>query len=173
MPASVSVTMASNDGVQVIFAGIKRTGLKSIAEAMRQLGYHEIYDRVDLYKFFASLDKVIHNKATPETWKSMFNGYKVVMGIPAFVFWEQIFEAFPNTLVVVYRSGRKHWFSSVQKAKHQLDHEALAAPLRCGTFFQLLERFMMPSYHKICNVIRFSWASTLLEQSAPRSTVSI
>ena len=101
LPASVSVTIASNDGVQVIFAGIKRTGLTSIAEAMRQLGYHEIYDRVDLYKIYASLDKAIHNKATPETRKSMFNGYKVVMGIPAFVFWEQIFESFPNTLVVL------------------------------------------------------------------------
>ena len=74
LPAPVSVTISSNDGVQVIFAGIKRTGLKSIAEAMRQLGYHEIYDRVELCKTFASLDEAIHNKATPETRKSMFNG---------------------------------------------------------------------------------------------------
>eukprot|EP00450_Noctiluca_scintillans_P039431 CAMPEP_0194478720 /NCGR_PEP_ID=MMETSP0253-20130528/2072_1 /TAXON_ID=2966 /ORGANISM="Noctiluca scintillans" /LENGTH=729 /DNA_ID=CAMNT_0039317849 /DNA_START=67 /DNA_END=2256 /DNA_ORIENTATION=- len=153
--------MASNDGVQVIFAGIMRTGLKSMAAAMRQLGYHEIYDRVDLYKTYAMWDKAIHNKATPEMWKSMFNGYKVVMGIPTFVFWEQIFEAFPNALVVLTVRDETDWFSSVQKAKHQLDHEALAAPLRSGTFLQLLERFMMPSYHKICNVIRFSWASTL------------
>ena len=89
LPAPVSVTISSNDGVKVIFAGIKRTGLKSIGEAMRQLGYHEIYDRVELCKTFASLDKAIHNKATPETRKSMFNGYKVAMGIPTFVFWEQ------------------------------------------------------------------------------------
>jgi len=161
LPAPVSVTMAGNDGVQVIFAGIMRTGLKSMAQAMRQLGYHEIYDRVDLYKTYANWDKAIHNKATPEMWKSMFNGYKVVMGMPAFVFWEQIFEAFPNALVVLTVRDETDWFSSVQKAKHQLDHEALAAPLRSGTFLQLLERFMMPSYHKICNVIRFTWASIL------------
>jgi adenosine 3'-phospho 5'-phosphosulfate transporter B2 len=157
----VAATMGTSDGVQVIFAGLMRTGLRSMAAAMRQLGYLEIYDRVDLYKTYAMWDSAINNQATPEMWRSMFNGYKVVMGMPSFVFWEQIFEAFPNALVILTVRDEADWFKSVSEAKHQLDHEALAAPLRSGTFLQLLERYMMPSYHKICNVMRFSWASTL------------
>ena len=47
-----------------------------MAEVMRQLGYHEIYDQMHLYKTYAIWDKAMHSKATPEMWKSMFNGYK-------------------------------------------------------------------------------------------------
>jgi len=138
-----------------------RTGLKSLAEALRTLGYPEIYDRADVYKLYASWDVAIHNGATDETFRDMFDGYDVVMGMPIYVFWEQIYKAYPNAKVILTVRDESEWFESVHSAKRQMDTEAPAAPLRSGSFLQLLERIMMPSYHKLCNVMRFAWSASL------------
>mmetsp|Transcript_10185 Transcript_10185/g.22368 ORF Transcript_10185/g.22368 Transcript_10185/m.22368 type:complete len:739 (+) Transcript_10185:50-2266(+) len=151
----------NDDGVQIICAGLMRTGLKSLAEALRSLGYGEIYDRGDVYKTYPWWDVAIQNGATDGTFREMFDGYAVVLGMPVYVFWEQIHQAYPNAKIILTVRDEQEWFESVQAAKEQLDTEAPAAPLRSGTFLQFLERIMMPSYHKLCNVMRFAWSASL------------
>jgi len=138
-----------------------RTGLKSLAEAFRILGYDKINDRVQILENHDLWSHAIQNKATKENFRKGLQGAQVVMGLPTFVFWEQILEAFPDAKVVLTTRDEAAWFRSVQEAKEQLDTEAPAAPLRSGPMLRMIERWMLPSYTKLCDVLRFSWAAAL------------
>lgn len=89
------------EGVKIICPGLMRTGLQSLAEALRTLGYENIIDRSNVFECQELWIKAMNNAATKEDFQDKLKGAQVVMGLPTFVFWEQIFEAYPNAKVIL------------------------------------------------------------------------
>lgn len=83
------------------------------------------------------------------------------MGLPTFCFWEDILRLYPNARVILTHREEDGWWKSISKAKITMDNDVPGAPLRYGTVRRRLERWLAPSYHKFCEVLRFSWATTL------------
>mmetsp|Transcript_9361 Transcript_9361/g.24166 ORF Transcript_9361/g.24166 Transcript_9361/m.24166 type:complete len:770 (-) Transcript_9361:292-2601(-) len=150
-----------DDGIEVICVGLMRTGLKTLHKALRNLGYSNIYDQEDIAQTYELWDDVLRNKATQDTFAQIFEGSKVIMGMPTFCFWEQIVELYPNARVILTVRDEDEWWESVQRAKKLMLTELPGAPMRYGSKMRSLERFLMPSYHKFCDVLRFSWATAL------------
>jgi adenosine 3'-phospho 5'-phosphosulfate transporter B2 len=155
----------SDEESLVLCVGVMRTGLKTLHRALRNLGYSNIYDQEDIVATYDLWDDVLRNKANKETFAEIFDGAEVVMGMPTFCFWEQIFELYPNARVILTVRDEDDWWESVQKAKHLMDDNLPGAPLRYGTVMRAVEKMLVPSYHKFCEVLRFAWATTLGAQA--------
>eukprot|EP00403_Amphidinium_massartii_P040027 CAMPEP_0178439894 /NCGR_PEP_ID=MMETSP0689_2-20121128/36435_1 /TAXON_ID=160604 /ORGANISM="Amphidinium massartii, Strain CS-259" /LENGTH=740 /DNA_ID=CAMNT_0020062525 /DNA_START=146 /DNA_END=2368 /DNA_ORIENTATION=- len=148
-------------GVQIICVGLMRTGLKSLHEALKVLGHAQIYDQEQITSTFELWNDVMENRRTETTFTNIFQGAKVVMGMPVFCFWEEILEQYPNAKVILTIRDEEEWLESVERAKEHMDHDLPGIPLTAGTFLRRIERFLVPSYHKFCEVLRFSWSSSL------------
>jgi len=151
----------ADDNVKIICVGVMRTGLKTLHRALRNLGYSNIYDQEDIVSCYDQWNDVLRNKASSEAMSSMFKGREVIMGMPTFCFWEQIVEMYPNAKVILTIRDEDDWWGSVQRAKKLMDNELPGSPLRYGSIMRAIEKKMVPSYHKFCEVLRFAWNTTL------------
>eukprot|EP00929_Paragymnodinium_shiwhaense_P089046 TRINITY_DN49308_c0_g1_i1.p1 TRINITY_DN49308_c0_g1~~TRINITY_DN49308_c0_g1_i1.p1 ORF type:complete len:726 (+),score=142.53 TRINITY_DN49308_c0_g1_i1:126-2303(+) len=150
-----------NGDVELVCVGLMRTGLQTLHEAFQLLGYKGIYDRENIAETYKLWDDVLQNRATPGTFREIFRGNQVAMGMPTFIFWDQLLQEFPNARVILTVRDEAEWWHSIARAKDKMDKELPGAPLRYGSFTRWLERCMAPSYHKFCELLRFSWATSI------------
>lgn len=151
----------STGSVRIICVGVMRTGLQTLHRALRNLGHSNIYDQDEIVSTYELWDQVLRDKATKDTFSTIFRGAEVIMGMPTFCFWEQIVELYPNARVILTVRDEDSWWESVRHAESLMDKDLPGAPLRYGSAMRRLERFLVPSYHKFCEVLRFAWATTL------------
>lgn len=152
---------AEAEEVQVICVGLMRTGLQSLHRAFSILGYRNIYDQEQISHTYELWDDVLQNRGATAAFQTMFGKSSVIMGMPTFCFWEDILNLYPDAKVILTVRDEDAWWRSVSKAKLAMDHDVPGAPLRYGTIRRQLEKWLVPSYHKFCEVLRFAWATTL------------
>ncbi|XP_039263571.1 uncharacterized protein LOC120339496 [Styela clava] len=101
--------------MKVICAGLQKTGTKTIAEALRILGYnvHDVFDQFMLDREL--WDKIVANTVTVEDYQRILGDVDAVMDWPAVAVWEQIMEAFPDAKVILMiRSSEDEWYKSLK-----------------------------------------------------------
>lgn len=151
----------SGNGVKIICVGVMRTGLKSLHRALRNMGYTNIYDQEEIVSTYELWDQVLRNKGTKDVFGAIFRGAEVIMGIPTFCFWEQLVDLYPDAKIILTVRDENQWWESVRYAETLMHHDLPGAPMRYGSTMRWLERVLVPSYHKFCEVLRFAWATTL------------
>eukprot|EP00401_Gymnodinium_catenatum_P040867 CAMPEP_0117460038 /NCGR_PEP_ID=MMETSP0784-20121206/1791_1 /TAXON_ID=39447 /ORGANISM="" /LENGTH=413 /DNA_ID=CAMNT_0005253677 /DNA_START=43 /DNA_END=1281 /DNA_ORIENTATION=+ len=160
-PSSSSQIVEGNEEVQLICVGLMRTGLKTLRRALSELGYTRFYDEEDIVSTYELWDGVLRNREKDTDFSDIFRGAQVVMGMPTYCFWEQILERYPNARVILTVRHEDGWWESVSRAKALMDKELPGAPLQYGSAMRRFEKFLVPSYHKFCEILRFAWATTL------------
>lgn len=87
--------------MKVIYAGFSKCGTKSMAKALRELGYN-VHDFMDHYeKNGDKWEKICKEGGTKEDFQKMLEKVDAVTDIPAYFFWQEILEAFPEAKVLV------------------------------------------------------------------------
>ena len=86
--------------MKVICAGFSHTGTKSLAEALKILGYTRIHDFLE----HAAIDgeywnRIYDGNGNMEDFKEMYKDVDAVLDVPANIFWEEILQAFPKAKV--------------------------------------------------------------------------
>mmetsp|Transcript_13618 Transcript_13618/g.38334 ORF Transcript_13618/g.38334 Transcript_13618/m.38334 type:complete len:723 (-) Transcript_13618:126-2294(-) len=152
---------APTEDMQIICVGLMRTGLKTLHKALRMLGHDNIFDQEQIVSTYEQWDEVMHNKIKDDTWANIFKGSQVAMGMPTFCFWESMLSVYPDAKVILTVRDEDDWFRSLQKAKSMMDNDMPGAPLCHGSLMMGWERFLVPSYHQFCEVLRFAWSVTL------------
>ena len=85
--------------MKLIVAGLPKTGTKSMAVALSDLGY-QVVDGMDHHEYHMKEWNTIFTKgAKTEDFKKMYEGYDAVSDVPACAFWEEIHKAFPEAKV--------------------------------------------------------------------------
>ena len=85
--------------MKVVFAGYSKCGTKSMAAAFRELGL-KVYDFMEQYEECGDQFKEICLKGgTKEDFQKMLKDVDAVTDVPAYFFWEEILEAFPEAKV--------------------------------------------------------------------------
>ena len=87
--------------MKVILAGSSKTGTKSMAAALRELGYN-VYDNLEhiLYHFY-DWKIIFEGKSAPNHFKAMYENVDAVVDYPAFLYWKEIHKVFPDAKVEV------------------------------------------------------------------------
>ena len=86
--------------MKVIVAGFPKTGTKSMNAALTELGYN-VYDYLDSFQHHhEELKHIARGKDSTEDFKKMYENVDVIADYPAFHFWKEIHDVFPNSKVI-------------------------------------------------------------------------
>ena len=85
--------------MKVIVAGCSKTGTKSMAAALRELGF-SVYDNLEhtLYHYH-DWKRIFEGKNLPGHFKAMYETVDAVVDYPVFIYWKEIHEVFPDAKV--------------------------------------------------------------------------
>jgi len=100
--------------MKVILAGLSKTGTKSMAAALRVLGY-SVYDVTENFSMLGrEWLKVMEEGGTVEDFRRMYESVDATGDIPAAHYWEEILEAFPDAKVILMLRENEHvWCESM------------------------------------------------------------
>ena len=85
--------------MKVIVASMPKSGTKTLATCLRELGY-TVYDALEHIQYHtADWDKIFAGKATTQDIQRMYKDVDAVTDIPACGLWEEISIAFPDAKV--------------------------------------------------------------------------
>ena len=98
--------------MNVICAGMNKTGTKSITKALRHLGFTVFNWEEHVFDFLDHWFDVFKNGAEPEV-KRVYQNADAVVDIPGTFFWEEILEAFPDCKVILSERDEDSWVKSI------------------------------------------------------------
>jgi len=100
--------------LEIIGAGLGRTGTHSLAAALELLGFGPVYHIYafaqhpeDLPIWQAALD------GRPVAWDALFNGYRSSVEWPGVAFFPQLLAAYPDARVILTTRDPEGWFESI------------------------------------------------------------
>ena len=92
--------------MKIICAGYGKTGTKSIAKALRHLGFTVFDWEEQTFDFVDHWVDVFQNGAKPDV-KRVYQNADVCIDMPGNFFYEEILEAFPDCKVILERETRR------------------------------------------------------------------
>ena len=109
--------------MKVICAGLCKTGTKSIAKALRSLGY-TVYDYLEHRYFHGNEWLDLYCEGKLPNFAAMYKDVDAVIALPASFWYEEIFEAFPDSKVIlsVRGGGEDDWVQSWAKQNEQIQN---------------------------------------------------
>jgi len=105
--------------MKVIYTGFSKCGTKSMAEALRHLGLN-VHDFMEQYEYNgADWLKLCREGLQADEIREMLDGVDAVTDMPAYAFWEQILEAFPDAKIIhCERNSEDEWYKSYERQMH-------------------------------------------------------
>lgn len=106
--------------MQVIGAGFGRTGTLSIKKALEQLGFGPCYHMLEVLKNFKHVkywQAAAEGKAVE--WDELFQKYNACVDFPASIYYQQLFEAYPDAKVLLSVRDPERWHASTLETIYQ------------------------------------------------------
>ena len=105
--------------MKIICAGLGKTGTKSIAKALRHLGF-EVFDfKEQIFDLLDHWVDVFQNGSKPDV-KRVYQNADVCVDAPGNIFFEEILEAFPDCKVILSVREEDSWIESAVRQVHSL-----------------------------------------------------
>lgn len=102
--------------MKVIVASMPKCGTKTLAAALRELGY-TVYDAMEHYQYHTNeWEKIYAGGATTQDIYRMYKDVDAVTDVPAMGIWEEISRAFPDAkIILTERENDEVWLKSFMK----------------------------------------------------------
>jgi hypothetical protein len=100
--------------LQVIGAGLGRTGTLSLKLALEQLGFGPCYHMVEVWADLERLGDWLAAVEGRPDWERIFAGYRATVDYPGCHFWRELSRAYPEAKVVLSVRDPGEWFESTQ-----------------------------------------------------------
>lgn len=124
--------------LQVIGAGVGRTGTYSLKLALERLGYgptHHMEEVIkDVPRHAPRWEKAAQGEAD---WDALYAGYNSAVDWPTASFWRELSEAYPDALFVISNRSAESWYESFSETIHKLMQGADHAPPPMQPFMQM------------------------------------
>ncbi|SEG55098.1 hypothetical protein SAMN04489712_106203 [Thermomonospora echinospora] len=99
--------------IEVIGAGLPRTGTLSLKTALERLGFGPCHHMFELFDHPELIDRWLPEVPDDAVgWQRVFAGYRSTMDWPASFFWRELAEAFPWAKVVLTVRDPGSWYAS-------------------------------------------------------------
>ena len=106
--------------MKIICAGFPKTGTKSIAKALRHLGFNVFDWEEQMFDFRDHWSDVFQNGVKPDV-KRVYQNADVSIDMPGNFFFEEILEAFPDCKVILSVREEGPWIESLVRPLQKLD----------------------------------------------------
>jgi hypothetical protein len=116
--------MAAREGIpaptlQVIGAGLGRTGTLSLRQALVRLGFapcDHMVENEEHQERFALWDEALRRKTAgePIDWRPLLDGFQAIVDWPGAYFWRELTAAHPEAKVVLTVRDPERWYDSIK-----------------------------------------------------------
>jgi hypothetical protein len=100
--------------LDVIGAGLGRTGTLSLKVALEMLGFKPCYHMVEVWAEPPCMSDWIAAADGKASWDKIFAGYKATVDYPGCHFWRELAALYPQAKVVLTVRDAASWFESTQ-----------------------------------------------------------
>ncbi|MFI6299322.1 sulfotransferase family protein [Nonomuraea sp. NPDC050790] len=114
--------------IEVIGAGLPRTGTTSLKAALERLGHAPCHHMQDIRAHpdqVAAWLRAVHG---PLDWPTVLNGYRAAVDWPSSHFWRPLAGAYPQAKVILTVRDPRAWHASLRRTVFALLRNADAAP---------------------------------------------
>lgn len=89
--------------MKIIVAGSPKTGTKSMTSALTDLGY-SVHDYLEQFMYhYDEWMEILEGRGSVDDFKTMYKDVDAVVDAPAYLFWHEIHQAFPDAKVSVFK----------------------------------------------------------------------
>ena len=110
-----------SDGIEIIGAGLGRTGTYTLKVALEQLGFSRCYHMTDL---LSHPKQVLHwhelKDSGKTNWQELFGDCRAVVDYPGCLYYREIKAAYPEAKVILTVRDPDTWYESVLKTLYKL-----------------------------------------------------
>ncbi len=100
--------------IQVIGAGLGRTGTFSLKSALEDLGFAKCYHTVEHWNSDArTWDAALRGE--PVDWDTLFAGCRAAVDLPSCLFYRELLEKYPEAKVILTVRDPERWYDSVNQ----------------------------------------------------------
>jgi Sulfotransferase domain len=101
--------------LELIGAGLGRTGTLSLKAALERIGYGPCYHMLEI---LAAPERARHWLELAQSgchgWDAIFDGYRSTVDWPAAAFWRELVERYPDAKVLLSLRDADRWYDSVR-----------------------------------------------------------
>lgn len=123
-------------GLEVIGAGLGRTGTTSLKAALERLGYGPCYHMTEV---FAHPEHIPFWEAARRgeavQWDTVFAGYRAAVDWPAAAYYERLMHAYPEAKVILTVRDPERWYESARSTIHTVRDMASSPLFSLGARF--------------------------------------
>jgi sulfotransferase family protein len=99
-------------GLDIIGAGLGRTGTASLKVALEQLGVGTCYHMGEVLQDPSHIDGWLKAAAGAPQWDDLLGPYSATVDYPACTFWRELADYYPNAKVLLSTRDADSWFES-------------------------------------------------------------
>jgi hypothetical protein len=131
--------------LELIGAGLGRTGTLSLKAALERLGYAPCYHMIEI---LTAPERARHwleqTRAGRRDWERIFRGYRATVDWPAAAFWQELAARYPRAKVLLSLRDSDRWYDSVMSTIYQVMTRALPerAPATLRDFHAMVTRLI-------------------------------
>ena len=107
--------------LELIGAGLGRTGTLSLKAALERIGYAPCYHMIEI---LSAPERGRHWLAGAESgshdWDAIFRGYRATVDWPAAAFWRELAQRYPDAKVLLSLRDADRWYESVMNTIYPL-----------------------------------------------------
>jgi hypothetical protein len=124
--------------LQVIGAGLGRTGTLSLKLALEHLGFDRCYHMSEAIAQIAThADLWIAAAAGEDRWDAIFAGYRSTTDYPGCLYWQELAQRYPQAKIILTTREADKWFESVMATVMSPAHRArFEADPKMAEFFR-------------------------------------
>jgi hypothetical protein len=100
--------------LQVIGAGMGRTGTLSLKMALEQLGLGPCYHMEEVFAHPEHRELWVQAGQGKPNWDSVFEGYQSTVDFPSTTHWRELIDYYPAAKVILSVRDAQQWFESTQ-----------------------------------------------------------
>jgi hypothetical protein len=100
--------------LQIIGAGLGRTGTMSLKLALERLGFGPCYHMAELIMNPDRTPLWIAAADGKPDWEAVFAGYSSTTDYPACLYWRELAAAYPEAKLILTKRDKEKWFESTQ-----------------------------------------------------------
>ena len=131
--------------IQVIGAGLGRTGTLSLKAALEELGFAKCYHMVEV---LARMDDArtwdAAARGEPVDWDRLFAGNRATVDLPGCVFYRELLEKYPEAKVILTVRDPERWYDSARQtiyfARNAFPRWAAVLKPRMRVFQRMIDR---------------------------------
>ena len=109
--------------IQVIGAGLGRTGTLSLKSALEELGFSKCYHMIEV---FAHMEDArtwdAASRGEPVDWDRLFAGYQATVDWPGCSFYRELLRQYPEAKVILTVRDPGRWYDSARQTIYYVRH---------------------------------------------------